>query len=274
MKGYNQTIGESVKIVDKLTAVDQQAAASAGEIAYAISISADSAQAAGVNINRLVGYLAAIREVTQGSTESIGIFADTLFTRIVNLQNKSLTGRSVPDDLSEIERILSNVGITLRDFGTILDEINVKWNTFTLGQQQTIATAFAGADQQEYFTALMEHYGTALNYAAAATNSAGAALNQYQQTYLTSAEAAQNRLTDSFERLSTTILNSEVITGVFDTGTGILSFLTQVIDWLGMIPTLAGTAAAALSFKNIGRHNRQNMPVYAPLTFADFAACA
>ena len=72
MKGYNVTVEDSVRIIDKFTAVDMAAAASAGDIATAMSETATSARIAGVSMDRLIGYIATVKEVTQDGAESVG----------------------------------------------------------------------------------------------------------------------------------------------------------------------------------------------------------
>ena len=63
MKGYQVEAEEAVRIVDRLTAVDM--AADAGSLAVAMSETANSARIAGIEMDRLIGYLAVVQEVTQ-----------------------------------------------------------------------------------------------------------------------------------------------------------------------------------------------------------------
>lgn len=72
MKGYKVSVEESIGVVDKLTAVDMEAAASAGDIATAMAETAASADIAGVSMDKLIGYIATVKEVTQDGAESVG----------------------------------------------------------------------------------------------------------------------------------------------------------------------------------------------------------
>ena len=69
LKGYKLEVSDGADVVSKLTAVDMEAAASAGGIATAMSECATSANLAGVSMNDLIGYLAEIKQVTQDSDE-------------------------------------------------------------------------------------------------------------------------------------------------------------------------------------------------------------
>ena len=102
---------------------------------------------------------------------------------------------------------------------------------------------------------LMEHYSEAMGYAEIATNSAGTALEKYESAYLTSAEAAQNRLTASFEEFAQTILSSATLIDGFN----FLSELT--ISATGATKTLGGlkgviatliSVATILNIKKLG----------------------
>lgn len=72
MKGYKVEVEDSIGIVDKFTAVDMEAAASAGDIATAMAETATSADIAGVSMDKLIGYIATVKEVTQDGAESVG----------------------------------------------------------------------------------------------------------------------------------------------------------------------------------------------------------
>ena len=81
LKGWKIEAKEVMEVVDKLTAVDMAAAASAGGIAEAMSRANNSAQMAGVSMNKYIGYLTTIMDVTQKSESSVGESMKTVFSR-------------------------------------------------------------------------------------------------------------------------------------------------------------------------------------------------
>ena len=87
MKGYNVTVEDSIRIVDKFTAVDMAAAASAGDIATAMSETATSARIAGVSMDRLIGYIATVKEVTQDGAESVGKRIAQQYSNVLQVGN-------------------------------------------------------------------------------------------------------------------------------------------------------------------------------------------
>lgn len=74
----------------------------------------------------------------------------------------------------------------------------------------------------------MENYQSALKYAEVSANSAGTATQKYG-AYLDGVEAHVNSLKATFESFSITLLNSDVVKGVVDAGSAILSVLNVLL---------------------------------------------
>lgn len=170
------------------------------------------------------------------------------------------------ENISDVEDVLSGLGVKLRDsksdfrdFGDVLSEVAGKWSGYSDVQKRALAVAFSGTRQQEKFLVLMQHFPEAMKYASISADSAGTAMDKYNNTYLKGVEAAQDRLTASFEAMSNTMLHSDFVAGAFNTGAGILGFLNKVISTMGTIPALAGVAAGALSA--IGNKGKPNYTV-------------
>lgn len=247
MRGYKLEVEDSARIVDKFTAVDMQAAVSAGDIATAMAETAASAEVAGVSMDKLIGYIATVSEVTQDGAESVGTFYKTLFARMGKVTAGDFVDPETGESLNDVEATLNEVGISLRisetefkDFGTVLDEVGDKWDTYDSVTQHALATAFAGTRQQEKFIALMENYSSAMEYAAVSAQSAGTAQQKYTDAYMKSIDASVNKLTTSWESFSQTILSSDIVVTLVD----IMSALVNVIDATlsfgdSIIPTLA-----------------------------------
>ena len=158
MKGYKVSVEDSLGIVDKLTAVDLNAATSAGDLAVAMQQTAVSADLAGLSMDKLIGQLAVIMEVTQQGPEQIGNFQKTMLSRMGNIKQGILLDPEDGSTLSNVESVLTGYGIKLRDsnsefrnFGDVLDEVASKWDSYGSVAQRAIASAFAGVRQQERF---------------------------------------------------------------------------------------------------------------------------
>lgn len=236
MKGYKVEVEDAIRIVDKFTAVDMDAAVSAGYIATAMAETAASAEVAGIEMDTLIGYISTVGEVTQDGAESVGTFFKTLFARIGNVKAGKFVDDQTGENLNDVEKVLGALGISLRneeglfkDFGLVLDEVGEKWDSFNNIQQHAIATAFAGTRQQEKFIVLMENYATALEYANVAANSTGTAKSKYNDAYMDSIEAKMDSLAASWQEFSMSLLNSDLFKGVLD----ILQMIINVLNTIG-----------------------------------------
>lgn len=256
MKGYKVEVKDSISIVDKFTAVDMEAAASAGDIATAMAETATSADIAGVSMDRLIGYITTVKEVTQDGAESVGTFYKTLFARMNNVKAGKFIDDETGESLNDVEKVLGELGIKLRDANglfressDVLDEVGERWSQFNNVQQHAIATAFAGTRQQEKFIVLMENYGTALSYAETAASSAGTAVEKFG-AYTESVEGKLNSLKAAFEEFSMTFLDSELVVGVVEFLTWLIEALDTLVGALGGLNTvLYITAGLILTIK-------------------------
>ncbi len=230
MKGYNIAVSDAVSIVDKWTAVDMEAAANAGDMATAMSETAASAGLAGIEMDKLIGYITVVKEVTQDGAESVGTFYRTLFARMNNVKAGKFIDDETGEALNDVEKVLGELGVSLRDTnglfrnsGEVLDEVASKWGTYNNVQQHAIATAFAGTKQQEKFLVLMQNYGTATEYATIASESAGTAVEKFG-AHTESIQGKMASLTASFERLSQSVLDSGLIVGFVELLTKLVEF--------------------------------------------------
>lgn len=258
MKGYKVAVEDTVNIVDKLTAVDMEAAASAGGIATAMAETAAGAGLAGVSMDKLIGYLAVVKEVTQDADESVGVFFRTLFSRMGNIK----AGKFVDDDgesLNDVESVLGKLGIKLRnsnddfrDFSDVLDEVGQKWKSFSETEKNAIASAMAGTRQREKLIVLMDNYGTSLKYAATAAESAGTATQKYE-AYTEGVTGSIQELKATFEEFSLTALDSDFVSQFFDLATQITNIgtgLFKVIDYIGGLNAALAITAGILALIN------------------------
>lgn len=254
IKGYKVEIGDAMSIADKLSAVDMAAAVSVGGLAEGMSKTANSARLAGVEMDTLLGYLAAVGEVTQQDMASIGNAFKTMFARYSNVKLNKL----VDDDgesLNDYERILTRVGIRLRDnlgefrdFTDVLDDVQAKWSSLTEVEQSAIATALGATRQKENVLTLMENYGKAMEYAGISADSAGTAMEKYD-AYSQGIEANIARAKASFESLSTNLLNSDAVVTFVKLVNGALQFADALAKCKLLLPAIVGVVT---SIKNVG----------------------
>lgn len=252
MNGFNMSVEETGKALDAMVAVDMKAATSAGDIATALKYCASSADVAGVSFNKLVGMISATQDKTQQSSETIGTFTNTILSRYRDVKiGKYLSEDG--DDISDYESVLKSIGISLRnnqgefrDFEMILGEMAEKWDYLSSTEQNALIKVTSGTRQANRFIALMEGYNKVLELTDVAANSAGTAVEKFNNSFANSLEAQKNTLQASFESM---IVNSDmdsVYSGILDATTALVEFIDKTNALKGVFAGL--TTSMALKF--------------------------
>lgn len=245
MNGYNMSAEELRKALDAMVAIDFQAATSSGDLATGLKYSASSAASAEVSFNKLVAILGTVQDRTQQSAEVVGTFANTMLSRYRDIT----IGKYLSDDgedISNYESVLKSVGIQLRDqqgefrdFETVLQEMADKWSSLTSVQQNALIKVAAGTRQQNRFIALMENYNKVLELTEVAANSAGTAVDKFNNSYANSLEAKKSGLQSAFESM---VINSdfdEVYASILDATTVLVKFVDETNALKGAFTGLA-----------------------------------
>lgn len=261
LKGWKLEASDVIGVVDKLSAVDMSAAISAGDLALAMSRANNSARLAGVDMNKFIGYVTTVADVTQKSGESVGESFKTIFSRFGNVKAGKFVA-SYEDtqsadysedewtNLNDIETVLGRIGIKIREnakdwrnVDDILSEIGEKWATWDKTTQNAVATAIAGTRQRENVLTLFANWDDVSKYAEIAENAYGTA-TQKMEAYTQSVEASKNRMTVAIENWALSLNQSDTIKAFYDS-------LTFAIENIHTLVLAFGSLAAALNTKAI-----------------------
>lgn len=207
LKGFKLEASDAMDVVDKLTKVDMEAAASAGDIAEALRNFATTAQLSGLDIDQSIAMATTIMDVSQKDASSVGNALKTMLSRYGNVKAGVFTDMSLEESgeegesLNDIEKVLNKLGISMRDtnlefreFDDVLEDIAAKWDLYDNVTQNAIATAMAGTRQRESFLVLMENMDKYHELITESQNSSGTAEEKYL-SYQESLQAAQKELT-------------------------------------------------------------------------------
>lgn len=254
MKGYKVAVEDTAGIVDKLTAVDMEAAVTAGGIAEAMSMTANAARLAGVDMDKLIGIMTSTGEVSQAEMSRIGTAYKTMFARMANVKLGKMEddeGVDITTEINDVEEALNKIGVPLRksatewnNFGDVLDQIGAKWSTLNGIQKSAIATGLGGVRQKEFMLTLFENYDKALSYEKTALESSGTAIKKYEDAYLGSIEAKSASFRASFEKLSMSIVNSTALKTLIDMGSATLSWLDGTDKFVPTLYRILGVVTA------------------------------
>lgn len=167
LNGYKIASEDVMHVVDALSQVDIESASSVDDLAIALQRSASTASQAGVSFERLLGYVATVREVTQRSASVVGESFKTIFSRLGSVKAGTFLSEDLESEYTDIatyandvEKVLSKIGIRLRDTNKdfrdaqdVLDDVAKGWSNYDDLTKQALATAIAGTRQRENFLA-------------------------------------------------------------------------------------------------------------------------
>ena len=223
MKGYKLEASEAIGVIDQLVSIDLKAATSAGDMAEAMSRTANMAKTTGFAMNELLGVIATMSEVTQNSAGVVGNSVKTMLSRMSNVA----AGKDVDDEgesINDVEKTLNRIGIALRtsenewrDYYEVLDEIYQKWDTLTGVDKSQVTTALGGTRQRENVLVILENWDKVKEYAQVGAEASGTAMDKYG-IVLESVEAKQAQLTAKTEEFYSNVLNSGFIKSLLDIG--------------------------------------------------------
>lgn len=259
LNGYQLEAENAMSVVDKISNVDLNAAVSSSGLAEAMSRVAVTADQAGISMDRLLGYVATIGEVTQQSMSTVGTAMKSILTRMTNIKSGKLElvdEDGTTEKLSDVETTLANVGINLRKTMTeynsasdVLDALASKWDTLNQAQQNAIAISFGGSRMQNQFRVLMENYDRVQKYTDVAANSEGSGEQKFD-LYLQGLEAKTNSLKASLESLSSSVISRDLYAGFLDGSKAVVDFTEKTGLLKGALAGL-GTAGATYALSQL-----------------------
>lgn len=246
LNGYKKSASEAIDVVDKLTAVDMQSASDAGGLAESMSKTASAADMAGVSMDKLIGMIASVKEVTQDSDESVGNMFKSVFSRMNQIKAGKFVDSDTGESLNDTEKVLNKVGIAMRDTNNqfissekIMDEVGAKWSSFDSTTQRAVATAMAGTYQYNKLIALFNNYSKALDYTKTSAESAGTAIEKFNSSYKESLEAKTNSLQASFESMLMNSDMNKVYAGIIEATNALVKFIDKTGALKGVLSGLA-----------------------------------
>ena len=247
LNGFQLAAKDAMLVSDKFAAVAAASATDYDELAIALSKVASQANLAGMSIDYTTALLTKGLETTREAPETMGTALKTIIARMRELGDygETLAGDT---DINNVESQLAYVGIALRNTEgelrsteDVLDELGKKWDTLDKNQQAAVAKALAGTRQQSRLIAMMTDYERVTELQQISMRSAGTTAAQ-ADVYLQGIEASLNKVQVAWEKIVTSISNSDVITGLLD-------FVAEQIDNVSILledDVFTGSAMTAL----------------------------
>lgn len=245
LKGFNLEAEQGIHVVNALNEVDNNYAITTQQLAQSLMRSAGASSTYGVSLEKNIGLTTAIGQVTRESGSVIGNSLKSIYSRINSI------GGAV-DGLEAIGIAVKDSAGEMRDVELVLDELGAKWKDLSAEQQQNLGLQIAGRYQLSRFLIAMNQYDEALAATERATNSAGSGYRENAE-YLKSFEArinmTKNAWTEAVLEMQTNGMGDGMIAAL-DAGLGFFKVLGVVIDKVGILPAILGTASIAFVLFN------------------------
>lgn len=240
MKGFGIEAENASSILDKFNEVGNNFAISSGDIGEALQRSASSMAAANNTIDETIALITAANTVVQDAT-SVGNAFKTISMRIrgatTEMEQAGLDMEGMASSTAKLrEEIMALSGVdimiddnTFKSTYQIIEELAAKWGELSDIQQASITELIAGKRQGNIISAVMENFDIAQEALNSSLESSGSAMEEYN-TYLEGIEAKTNQFKAAFEALSLTVINSDFLKWIIESGTDVITVLDNIID--------------------------------------------
>ena len=286
LKAFGMEASNAQSIVDKLNEVSNNYAVSSGDLGEGLKNSAASMSVAGNTLDETLALLTAMTEITQSADESgnaLKVLAMRLRGMKTELGAAGEDTEGMIENTSELQakikaltKTSDNSGVDImKDDGSfkstydILVSIAKVWSELNDTNKASILELIAGKTRSNYAAAVIQNIETAENALKTAENSAGSASKENEK-YIDSIQGKTGQFSASWQELSTSVMNSEIIKGTVDAGSGLLGFLTALnehanFNGTGLTSILASAGISAYLGKDKGEPRMtgsRNMPIY------------
>lgn len=242
-------------VISKVNEVGNKFAVTNKDIAEGLERSASSMAVANNTMDQTIALLTAATEITRDA-DSAGTALKTISMRIRGIDEETGTTTKELKAMASSIKGLSGVSVftdetkqTYKSTYQILQEISKVFDKLSDKSQATLLEDLAGKRQGNVVASILSNFSTAEKALEVQANSTGGALRE-QSTYMDSISAHANKLKETFVGLGQNIINTGATKGILDVGTNGLNLITQIVDKLGLVPTILSGIVATMSLLN------------------------
>lgn len=257
MSAFDVEAQDVYSVIDKINEVSNKTSISSGGLAEAITRGASAMAMAGNDINETLALIVAGNETVRNPA-MVGAGLKTLSLRIrgakTDLQEMGeevdeyvMSTSKMRDSILELTGvdIMENES-TFKSTYQVLKEISEIQDELSDIDLANVTEQLFGKQRANIGASILQNFDEAEKALSYSLNAAGSAAAEHAH-WMESIEASENKAAAAMQNFSRTILESGVVKFYYDAQTGILGFLTQIVDTLGTIPTLAAAAGGALN---------------------------
>ena len=253
LKGTGAEVAYANTLLDEMNEISNNSAIAFDALAHMTQKIAGTMHTLGASTEETMSLVTGAYEVLQDERVAKGISVIGLRISGLNedLEEEAGLQSKVNDALMKYAHIsvFDEQTGQLRNYYDILSDLANVWDSLDKNAKAYLTTELAGKNRADVLTALMTNWEGVTRAMAYAEQSAGSAAKE-QERYLTSVQGKLASLKNSWQELSTTTLDSDVVKGVLDLANAFVKLMSATG---GLIPTLGLLAAAILTIKTVSK---------------------
>lgn len=264
MRAFGVEAENTMTIVDEMNYTGNNFAISSAGIGDALIRSASALSAAGNTMEQSIALITAMNSTVQ-DTDKVGTTLKTLtmYLRAAKTEAES-AGESTEGMASSVSKLRDDIlSLTNNKVDIMLDSENFKstyqimqeisdvWNDIADVDQANLLELLGGKRNSDAVVSLIKNFQTAKDVMDGLGQSAGSA-DRELATFKDSIEGRMTDLRTSFQQLSSTIVNSDLIKNVVSGGDSILQVLNKITQKIGTLPGIVTGIGAILSKNDLG----------------------
>lgn len=253
LKGTGAEVSYANTLLDEMNEISNNSAIAFDALAHMTQRIAGTMHTLGASTEQTMSLVTGAYEVLQDERVAKGVSVIGLRISGLNedLEEEAGLQSKVNDALmqyADISVFDEQTG-QLRNYYDILSDLAGVWGTLDKNAKAYLTTELAGKNRADVLNALMTNWEGVTRAMAYAEQSAGSAAKE-QERYLTSVQGKLASLKNSWQELSTTTLDSDVVKGVLDLANAFVKLMNATG---GLIPTLGLLAATIITIKTVSK---------------------
>lgn len=265
MKAFNIEAEKAVTVIDPLNELGNTFATDAAALGDALSKSASAMNAAGTDMYKTLAMITGGAEITQNAGE-FGNFLKVASMRIRGMKGElEELGEEVDESVDSISKVQTQIlNLThgevnifddmgeFRDYYEIMEDISEVYEKLSSTEQASLAEILFGKMRGNQGQALLQAFqsGQIQKAYETALSSAGSVAAE-QEKWMEGLEAKAQRFKAAWQELSMTVLNSDFLKGLIDSGTVLLEILTKIVEAGAAIPLIFDGVGIISFVKNL-----------------------
>lgn len=263
LKGFNLQAGDAQKILDAINAVSNTEPVSAQDLGEIMQRSSAAMSAANNTMEETIALGTAMNSVLQDSAKTgTTLKTVSMYLRATDteLEEAGESTEGMAESTSKLRKELlalthGKVDIqldedTYKSTYQILKEMSYAWDDMTDKEHAAALELMGGKRNANAVQAVIQQFQIAEESLKTAQNSAGSAMKENDK-YMNSIQGKLTKFQATFEVLSNDLLDSDLVKGVVDLGTGALNAVDGFVKLAGAIPAVTTALAALISMSNI-----------------------